>query len=851
MNTRLTWFLIGCILLAGVAGSVAAVKDYYIIAATAGPGGSIIPSGEFWVREGGTQIFAITPDDGYRIGMAYVDGNPVGPVQVYTFYSVAADHTISAIFVRLTGSISVESQPPGASVYIDGSYAGKTRVQGPLVIENVPTGMRAIELRLEGYEVWNQQVQVNEGGTTVISLIRLIPVATPTTTVPTTSPTTTVPTTTVPTTSPTTTVPTTTVPTTSPTTTVPTTTVPTTSPTTTVPTTTVPTTSTTTATTLPTTTVPTTSPTTTVPTTSPTTTVPTTTATTKPTTTVSTTVTTVPTTTGTTIPTTTATTQPTTTPTTSPVTTGTTLVTTIPTTSPTTQTVTTWTTRTSPSFTTTATTPMVTSVSTTVPTGGGNITGPVLPPWIRGMSGISALMLMGGLCAGLVMVDLFSQQPPGSSIPLSRRAFLFLAYLAVIGGLIGALLLFSRELQGVQDIPPFISILIPVSGYLLISGLALFAGTLLSHPLKWTLSGHILISLIAAFTAALAVIGSSPDLRIPILICFGAALVGGFGARWEYVSLTSSGGEPPEAPAGPVSDTGPHATFIPSRTTPTTPSSFPTELFEKYAGPELIGVGGIARVFRAENTGTGESVALKIPVQFNETAGKCFMKEIKAWEDLNHENIVNIHEVNILPVPYVEMEYIRRSLADMEKPLPPEEAARIVRGIAKGLAYAHSQGIIHRDIKPQNILITDDMVPKITDWGMSKVMGAYLPHTITGFSLSYAAPEQISPDRFGDTDQRTDIYQLGVVFYELLTGELPFAGEDISQVTGRIIGENPPLPSAKVPGSSPLDEVVGRCLEKNKDQRFQRAEDLIAAIDRFISQQLESGGYEVFEDDLP
>ncbi len=485
--------------------------------------------------------------------------------------------------------------------------------------------------------------------------------------------------------------------------------------------------------------------------------------------------------------------------------------------------------------------------ATTPPPGDMNVTGPALLPWIRGASGFSVLMLMGGLCAGLVLIDLFSRQAP-QPVNRSRRAILFLAYLTVIGALVGALVLFSRVLTTLQEIPPFISILIPVCGYLLVSGLALFAGALLSHPLKWTLGGHILISLIAAFTAALTLIGSTPDLRIPVLLSFGAAIIGGFCARWEYVSSTFHDKEGKAPPADRGSDTGPEATFVPSRTSPTTSSSFPTELLDKYLNPELIGMGGIARVFRAESALSGGIVALKIPVQFNETAGKCFMKEIKAWEDLNHENIVNIHEVNILPVPYVEMEYIGRSLADLEKPLSPEEAARIVRGIAKGLAYAHSQGIIHRDIKPQNILITDSGVPKITDWGMSKVMGAYLPHTITGFSLSYAAPEQISPDKFGDTDQRTDIYQLGVVFYELLTGRLPFTGDDISQVTRQIINGEVPLPSENLPSSCYLDAIVKRCLEKEKDQRFQRAEDLIAAIDQCVSLGMDPGRYEVFED---
>src|SRR5690606_18961543 len=145
------------------------------------------------------------------------------------------------------------------------------------------------------------------------------------------------------------------------------------------------------------------------------------------------------------------------------------------------------------------------------------------------------------------------------------------------------------------------------------------------------------------------------------------------------------------------------------------------------------------------------------------------------------------------------------------KPLAPGDAARIIRDIANGLSYAHSQGIIHRDIKPQNILMTEDGIPRITDWGMSKVMGTGMLPTITGFSLSYAAPEQITPGKFGDTDQRTDVYQLGVVFYELLTAELPFEGDDISRVSVRILNDTPPPPSVLNPDARPFDGIVAKC----------------------------------------
>jgi serine/threonine protein kinase len=224
------------------------------------------------------------------------------------------------------------------------------------------------------------------------------------------------------------------------------------------------------------------------------------------------------------------------------------------------------------------------------------------------------------------------------------------------------------------------------------------------------------------------------------------------------------------------------------------------------------------------------------------------MKEIMAWEDLAHENIVKIHEVNILPVPYVEMEFIGTSLADLVKPLPSGDAARIVRDIAKGLSYAHSRGIIHRDIKPQNILMSEEGIPHITDWGMSKVMGAGSLPTITGFSLSYAAPEQIAPTRFGDTDQRTDIYQLGVVFYELLTAELPFGGDDISLVSGRILNDISPLPSALNPAAMPYDRIIAKCLEKEPAGRYQSVKELIDELERILVTQIDIERYEIFDE---
>jgi serine/threonine protein kinase len=201
--------------------------------------------------------------------------------------------------------------------------------------------------------------------------------------------------------------------------------------------------------------------------------------------------------------------------------------------------------------------------------------------------------------------------------------------------------------------------------------------------------------------------------------------------------------------------------------------------------------------------------------------GRSFLNEIKAWETLRHENIVEVFAVNILPVPYVEMEFVPGSLEELKKPLAVWKAVHIIRGITDGMRYAHEHGFIHRDIKPHNILMTADLLPKITDWGMSKVLAADVKKSsIAGFSLSYAAPEQVSPSEFGRTDERTDIYQLGVVFYELVTGSIPFGGESIVEVGNAILREKPIPPSDYTEDAVAVEKIILKCLEKHPADRY-------------------------------
>jgi eukaryotic-like serine/threonine-protein kinase len=264
---------------------------------------------------------------------------------------------------------------------------------------------------------------------------------------------------------------------------------------------------------------------------------------------------------------------------------------------------------------------------------------------------------------------------------------------------------------------------------------------------------------------------------------------------------------------------------------------FPRELENKYTDIAFIGRGGIAWVFSAVRKTDGLKVAVKIPISFDEMTGRSFLNEIKAWETLRHENIVEVFGVNILPVPYVEMEFVPTSLEELEKPFAVWKAVHIIRGITDGMRYAHEHGFIHRDIKPHNILMTADLVPKITDWGMSKVLAADVKKSsIAGFSLSYAAPEQVSPSEFGRTDERTDIYQLGVVFYEMVTGSIPFGGESIVEVGNAILRESPLAPSEYTDDVAPVEKIILKCLEKHPADRYQSAAELLDALSRYLEE---------------
>jgi len=258
---------------------------------------------------------------------------------------------------------------------------------------------------------------------------------------------------------------------------------------------------------------------------------------------------------------------------------------------------------------------------------------------------------------------------------------------------------------------------------------------------------------------------------------------------------------------------------------------FPPTLEKRFLNPEFIGEGGLARVFRAKNAKTRMTVAVKVPVRFDEITGTHFTRDIVFWQGLEHENIIRVYSSNILPVPYIEMEYAPSSLAALPLPLPEEKAVQMILGIARGLAYAHGMGIVHRDIKPENILIASDGTPKITDWGLGKAIGDPRQSSVIGFSPSYAAPEQIAPHRYGTPGPATDIYQLGLLLYVMLTGSVAFRSRGMHDLNMAILNENPIIPSWNGGHEPELKEIIFRCLAKKPEDRYASVADLIRDLE--------------------
>ncbi|MCQ1534471.1 serine/threonine protein kinase [Methanosarcina sp. KYL-1] len=276
---------------------------------------------------------------------------------------------------------------------------------------------------------------------------------------------------------------------------------------------------------------------------------------------------------------------------------------------------------------------------------------------------------------------------------------------------------------------------------------------------------------------------------------------------------------------------------------------FPAALLSQYEPLELLGKGGFAAVFKVKRKADEETVALKIP-RIDEKTSSFFIKEVAAWYNLNHPNIVRLYKSDLLPVPYLEMEFVEgadckgrqvRELDQYPKPFPEAGALKLIRGIAEGLSHAHSRGIFHHDLKPLNILLNSELSPKITDFGLAKIGARNSLTTHNAYSPLYAAPEQLDEEMYGKPDQRTDIYQIGLVFYELLAGKLPYSGCSMGALLGKIVSKEvkPAAISKTDPALGRYDGVFEKLLAQEKADRYQDVYEFLSALDALERLDLE------------
>src|SRR5438067_250964 len=263
-------------------------------------------------------------------------------------------------------------------------------------------------------------------------------------------------------------------------------------------------------------------------------------------------------------------------------------------------------------------------------------------------------------------------------------------------------------------------------------------------------------------------------------------------------------------------------------------------LADRYELEELVGTGGMSSVFRAHDRLLDRKVALKVlHEQYTKDADyvERFRHEARSVAALSHPNIVTVidrgeHEGRqFIVFEYVDGENLKRMI-ERRGPAPVDTALELAMQIARGLSFAHQQGLVHRDVKPQNVLLNGDGQAKVTDFGIARSLDVKHGMTQTGTVLGtsdYIAPEQAQGQR---VDEHTDIYSLGVVLYELLTGEVPFPGENFVAVAMRHINEPPPSARERRPDVSPrLDAAIKRAMAKEPGDRFGSMGDFVGELE--------------------
>jgi serine/threonine protein kinase len=261
---------------------------------------------------------------------------------------------------------------------------------------------------------------------------------------------------------------------------------------------------------------------------------------------------------------------------------------------------------------------------------------------------------------------------------------------------------------------------------------------------------------------------------------------------------------------------------------------------------EQLGEGGMATVYKAHDTRLERDVAVKIirvdqftPASLERVLQR-FEREAKALAKLSHPNIVGVidygdHE----GVPYLVMEYLPGGSLKQRlgKPMPWQEAARLLLPIARGLGYAHQRRVVHRDVKPSNILIGDSGEPMLADFGIARILESGDAHTLTGTGLSVGTPEYMAPEQWtGEAGSQADIYSLGVGFYEMVTGRKPYTADTPAAILLKQATEPLPRPAQFVPGiPAAVEKVLCKALERKPEDRYADMAAFGAALEGLLA----------------
>ena len=273
----------------------------------------------------------------------------------------------------------------------------------------------------------------------------------------------------------------------------------------------------------------------------------------------------------------------------------------------------------------------------------------------------------------------------------------------------------------------------------------------------------------------------------------------------------------------------------------------PQQLTDRYELGDILGFGGMSEVHKARDVRLHRDVAIKIlraDLARDPNFYQRFRREAKHTASLNHPSIVAVYDTGEAQtpggnVPFLVMEYVDGAtvgkLIQRHGAMPPRRAISVIADVCTALEFSHSRGIVHRDIKPANIMITPTGAVKVMDFGIARAMNATTGDRLTATSAVVGTAQYFSPEqaRGQQVDARTDVYSLGCVLYEMLTGQALFTGDTPLSVAYQHVREQPVPPSQRHGGISPdLEAVVLKALAKKPENRYQSAAEMHADLRR-------------------